>query len=488
MPVARAAGRIRLFSLGETTLVSSGRLLYRADARGLHQDVALMRGFGGFIPDAAREGGEGFVVVGSWPDGAWLEAAAQDSASLDPVVTVATYRWVKDRWRRAPLLEPGELVQGLSTWRNRSALALLGGQSGMRLAIVNDRGFLDVHPTPTPWAKARAATDAGADGDAGADAPPVDGAPPSVPDGGAAACNTELRAAGKWGLSLSRDGSSGPTTPRALLGFEDGSLLMAGTSCVDGDARWLVERWDPKKKQSTLDELPRPKDAGAQRDFVLAGSSPTDVWLIAVGGSSLLHFDGKAWQAEALSGADRFHDLRVAKSGAAWLVTADALMRRTEGQWVRIELPSGLVPLEVAPDQGGVVWVRAREASGEVLLATDTQASPSTIRLPDDKSAAAAAGDILRYPASPVCDSPYVLLIEHVKPTETKFPEVVAALREVSGVELVTEASQKWSYLGARVPDMQTAARVVELAQKLPGAKPAVFCHEPRVGKKIPLE
>ncbi len=58
----------------------------------------------------------------------------------------------------------------------------------------------------------------------------------------------------------------------------------------------------------------------------------------------------------------------------------------------------------------------------------------------------------------------------------------------MTGLELVTETSQKWTYLGARVPDMQAALRVQGLAQKLPGAKPAIFCHEPKVAKKISFE
>ena len=479
--VARSAGPMRLFALGEATFVSAGRLLYRADDRGLHQEIALMRGFGGAIADVPGKGGQGYEVMGFWPDGAWLVAAARDGAADGPVITVATYRWVKDRWRRAPLLQPNEMLQGLARWRKGTALALIAGEGGARLGIVNDRGFLDVQPTPTPWARARLAADAGADAAEIAAAP----SEAEAPDG-ATTCMTELR-----GLGNAASLAGGERASRALLAFEDGALFMAGTSCVDGDARWLVERWDPKTRRSTIDDVPKPADAAMNPNLVLAAPSPTDAWLMARGGSSLLHFDGKAWKAEALSGAERFVDFAVSAQGTAWLTTADALMRRENGAWQRVELPKDegqtLVPLEVVPSRDERIWVRARAGQAEVLLASGI-AAPAPTRLPDTKDAIAASGDILRFPASTSCDAPYVLLVEHVKPTETKFPEAVAALKGVAGVELVTESSQKWTYLGARVTSMQDASKVADLGKAIPGAKPAIYCHEPKVAKRISLE
>lgn len=489
--VARLPRGSRLFALGDSVFVRAGRLLYRADAAGLHQDVGLMNGLGAnFSAGASREAAE---LMGFWPDGAWLVGHSEIGDESAPTLSLTTYRWVKERWRAVSLFEPGEHLLGISSFRKGTALALLGSERGVRLAIVNDRGFLDFAPSPTEWAKSLAtASDAGA-GDAGVDAAsePSDAAsapPDTASDAGDEHCRTQLRGAPLSARAVDPSGGSPLTAPRAVLGFESGHAFIAGTSCEDGDARVLVERYDPKTRRTQIQAIDKPRDAAARPELVLAGRSADDVWLLARRGSLLQHFDGKRFEADPLSQAERFTDISVSREGKSWLATADAVHERRGSEWRRMNLPkyenAELVPLELAAVGGDVVWVLARSGSHEVLLAKGVR-SGAELLLPDEAAALKARGDVLRYPASPVCEAPFVLVASRVKPKDERIEAAARVVSETPGAELVTEASSKWTYLGASVPKLDDALKLVERLKTVPNTEPALYCHAPKNAKRV---
>jgi len=504
----------RLFTLGDSVFLSSAWILYALDGKGVHQDVGLHNGFKGALeyeqPVFVEENVARYHVMGSWPDAAWLQAWGRlgDQGEVSPRV----YRWVKDRWRMVDVLEQGEVLCDVSGWRNGSALALISSSTGARLRLGNNKGFLGVQLTKTQWAvdadKAAAeaaAPIASASGEApppvapavsvSADAPtPPPSAEPAAPeaeDAGDHACQTELRAD-------ARTGERALSSPHGIIAFDSGHVFVAGSSCVDNDATWIVERFGPTSKKGQLDRIPR-TDAGIGDSLRFAGRSPTDVYLYATGKPGLRHWDGKAWTAVQLPNTDPIAQVQVSAQGTVWAIVGSTLYKRATGErWEAVTLPAVRddkpVVEQIAVPKDDALWV---VASG--TLFTNASSLPP-VKLPGFEEARKAAGTsadlhrgntIVRFPASPVCQQPYVLLLEHVPAAKKEFPEVAERLRGkdgITGIELITETSQKWTFLGATVPSMEVGQKVVAAMKGYPDSVAALYCHVPKVGKKIPLE
>jgi hypothetical protein len=505
----------RLFTLGDSVFLSSAWLLYALDDKGVHQDVGLHKGFKGALeyeqPVFIEENVARYHLMGSWPDAAWLQAWGRlgDQGEISPRV----YRWVKDRWRMVDVLEQGEVLCDVSGWRKGSALALISSSTGARLRLGNNKGFLGVQLTKTPWAvEDNAEADSAApvasasgglpspaapavSGAVAVSAPPPSAEPaaPEAAEPGEVnkACQTELRAD-------ARTGERALSSPHGIIAFDSGHVFVAGSSCADNDATWVVERFGPTSKKGELDRIPR-LGAGIGDSLRFAGRSPTDVYLYSTGKSGLRHWDGKAWTAVQLPNTDPIAQVQVSTQGTVWAIVGSTLYKRATGErWEAVELPAVRddkpVVEQLAVPKDDVVWI---VASGTLL---SNASSLPPVKLPGFEEARKAAGTsadlhrgntIVRFPASPVCEQPYVLLLEHVPAAKKEFPAVAERLRGkdgITGVELSTETSQKWTFLGATVPSIEVGQKVVEAMKGYPDSVAALYCHVPKVGKKIPLE
>jgi hypothetical protein len=538
---AKGASGARLFDLGGIALLGYRRILYSMDERGLHQDLALQRGFPGRVPYVRPGGDETFEVMGRWPDAAWLQAHLIPDAATGREST-ALWRRVGERWVQVKVAEPGEVVLGVSGWSGKTALMLLGSAEGVRLRLANDRGNLLVTPTLTAYGEEKkrsaeallAAADGGTAPSPSASAPPL---VPRMPSGLVPSASAAAVAASPQDAALADRAASALTAPLAgpldagesdagaarcvtrlraslvpgkgaLLALPSGEVFIAGTDCTEGDSSLLVERlvYERGKARSSImtvarigDENWTPPADKEPRKLGLGGRDARDVWLGEIGGR-LFHYDGEAWKESALPSIQgmSLEQLTVSEQGTLWIVMRangggeGAVFKRGQGRssWDRVSLPIELRGPEslVAPSDPRV-WILA--SNGE-LWSTLSVPLAAPLRLPDPieqeddrRHLKLPRPDIERWPMSAVCSSPYVLILEKVKPGKKEFLEVVEKVRPFAGVKLVTEASARFTYLGAIAPNVEVARRIVEAVRSLPEAAPRAFCHAPRVVREI---
>lgn len=434
--VAETTAQARLFDLGSRTFVIASRILYSADDKGLHQDVGLLAGFGGRIAGVSHAVGEGYSLMGRWPDAAWLSAWSRGGAPGRPETWNLTYRWVRDRWQRVDVTRGDEALLGVASWRNGSALALIGDAHGVRLTPANSLGQLDVTPTA------------------------------SSHDG----CRTALA-----GRSL----GARPPEESAIVAFQSGPVLLAGTRC-DAPGRLAVERLSPRGP-STLTDLPAAKPA-TNPSFELAAASEKDVHLLERESGQLWHFDGTRW---SHSEGGPYLAIAVSRQNTFWVVTARNLAFRRPGEdlvSVPLELAPGEELREISAPSDDDVWLLSQRGEQRVLRASGPSRGPLE-RLPGDD--AHWSRGIQRQPLSPVCQQPYVLLLSRVNPKETAFAGVQQRLKGLEGVQLVTELGPLWTQLGATVRSIPVGRQVIERMRGYPRAHPTLFCHAPKVARVI---
>ena len=289
-----------------------------------------------------------------------------------------------------------EALLGVASWRNGSALALIGDAHGVRLTPANSLGQLDVTPTA------------------------------SSHDG----CRTALA-----GRSL----GARPPEESAIVAFQSGPVLLAGTRC-DAPGRLAVERLSPRGP-STLTDLPAAKPA-TNPSFELAAASEKDVHLLERESGQLWHFDGTRW---SHSEGGPYLAIAVSRQNTFWVVTARNLAFRRPGEDL-VSVPLELAPWEelreISAPSDDDVWLLSQRGEQRVLRASGPSRGPLE-RLPGDD--AHWSRGIPRQPLSPVCQQPYVLLLSRVNPKETAFAGVQqrhdVGVRELGGeLDLAAEA------------------------------------------------
>ncbi len=447
-PLAFGPPRSHLYTLGRHTFLVSGRVLYRLDKDGVHQNVHLLDGFPGRIHGVSHAGGEGYALMGHWPDAAWLSAWSQSGTSKRAQVITINYRWVRDRWQRVDVTRGDETLRGVSLWKNGSALALLGDDRGVRLTPANSNGLVDVAPSAA-----------------------------ASPDAGARRCSTRL-------AGHARAPFTDASAPRGgeILAFESGPVFIAGASCGDSE-HWLVERLVPGGAP-VIDELPR--DAKLRDPhFLLAGSSPKSVYALVRESGALLHFDGNRWERQ--SSPEAIVDIAVSAESTLWAVTAGRVLRRRGGNWQAVPAPlePGEKLAEVSAARDGLAWALAVSREGARLLSNAIHPA-ALLKLPNEKESENADRDITRFPYSHACEQPYVLLLSRVNPREKSFAGVVDRLAGEKDLTLVTESSEHWTHLGAKVRGFDESSAVIRKMAGYPKSKPTLFCHDPKVDRVVP--
>ncbi len=113
------------------------------------------------------------------------------------------------------------------------------------------------------------------------------------------------------------------------------------------------------------------------------------------------------------------------------------------------------------------------------------------VRLPSAGETLAARAEMLGYPLTEACTSPYVRLLSAVPPGATSFPEMEEVVRKtvpLDGVELVTEACRHATCLGAKVPTVAAAMALRGAVNARDGGGGAeALCHVPRAVRTIAL-
>ena len=80
-----------------------------------------------------------------------------------------------------------------------------------------------------------------------------------------------------------------------------------------------------------------------------------------------------------------------------------------------------------------------------------------------------------------------ILIVDDEPHLRTLIQQTLEDLED-EGVELLTEISAKWTYVGARVPTVEAALKLRDAASAAdPRGPAAAYCHVPRAVKKIPL-
>jgi hypothetical protein len=517
----------RLLSGIDHAFLLAGEQLYRIDARGILQDIALLRG----IPPAWHDSYARNQFFGSFPDAFWAQNNAVSMRKPE------TYRWAAGRWGRVYPLEEGEALLAVVLIGKKRAVGLVTGEQG-RLRLI--RGNDQSNP-PSPLTEIAAPlSSASASASVAPSAEPPASAAPSLPAEAPSASASALASASASALASASASSGAPPAPsasapapverrpsrlrngtlaqrhkeqnqepsppkkgdeelskslyhaggRPMAGLPSGHLFVIG---VDGELtsrRVLVERWNAQGR-SVVDELPEAEEPVAGELGIVA-AAPDDAYAFTADhGSYLVHLEGSSWKREKVPGNLVIHDMLAPGDGSYYLATEGPLLRKEKGgtAWTEVPLPQCGEVFSLALVDGKLWAVGKQHGDSLALFGPEPPATP--VFLPRIRDRTVTDGHIVRYASSPFCQKNFVLLQSRVSPGARSFPEVEAMLREaipLDGVELVTEQSPVWTYLGARVPSYEVGMKLVKHTSRGKGfLDRTLFCHDPQVAKKIPL-
>jgi hypothetical protein len=450
--VARSPDAFDLYPLKGALLVDAAGFLAVLDDGSLRQLPAAMKGL---------EKGESGRILGLYPDGAWLVAGGG----------AGTYRWSGDRWTETKLLGDHETVLDLTAWGDKSALAAVAAPGNdMRFVLAAGKPGTEV-PVPAPAPPGAAA---GAEGE---------GEP----------CKVRMK----------------PKPGHVMLaGLPGGELYAAGYACEPGaHGGAIVERWDPKKAQGTVEALPRPESGHDPELGGVLARAPDDVIVYGTEGVPaapyLARFDGKAWALLAPSpfggGIDT---LAAADDGTLWAAAGgEAWKKAPSGAWEKVPLPGALTVQAVWPRTSADVWAAGRESGGQaraLILRTGGAggADPKeAIRLPPRNAMAGTIATSKRFFATAACERVFVSLYDigpSKDPVTGKPADVPKDLAgplkpvltgELAGLAPIADDDGTTVHVGVVAPSREIGRRLVAAYQeKNPRSAPGLFCHEPGAG------
>jgi hypothetical protein len=516
----------RLLPGSDHAFLVAGDQLYRIDARGILQDIALLRG----IPPGFHDNYWANTFLGSFPDAFWAQNRPMGSRKAE------TYRWAAGRWGRVSPLEEGESLLSVVLLGKKRAVGLATGDQGrLRLIRGNDQSNppspLTEIPAPPSSASASASAPPPAEPPASAPSPPAVAPSASVPASASASSGAPAPPASAPAVerrpSRLRNGhldqrrkeqnaqgqpsgeKSAQEPARALYGTEgrpmaglpSGHLFVIG---VDGELtskRVLVERWNAQGR-SVVDELPE-ADEPLAGELGIVAAAPDDAYAFSIDhGSYLARLEGSSWKREKVPNNLVIHDMLAPGDGSYYLATEGPLFRREKGAtaWTEVPLPQCGEVFSLALVDGKLWAVGKQHGDSLALFGPEPPTTPVFLPRNRERSVVDELPSwgteqqrrlLVRQASSPFCQKNFVLLRSQVSPGAKAFPDVEAVLRQaipLDGVELVTEQSPQWTYLGARVPSYEIGQRLVKYIAKNPAnLEGKLFCHEPQVAKTFPL-
>lgn len=516
-----------LYSAGPMAVLVSRHILFTIDDQGFHQDPSWHKGFLSPPPLADVEV-SGYDVTGVAPDALWIQAWSQGKGTSDPTQTLSTYRWAGKIWGNVQPLSGHDVLLGVVPFgKGKYTGLVLADNGGLRFIPGNTRSAAVPSP-PTPLAEeadggappaasasanpasppavsasanpvasnAPSASSASPALSAAPSSPPLDASPAPPPSASAVAKKADDKPppakikikAPFWSFMDHEDAGLFPHGP-PVSGSSAGQIVLVGGDAANEGKGLLVERWAPGASKSVVTALPAPSaDEGTEFAPLAAGGREAYVY----GNGKvpyLVRFDGAAWAREAPPAASEIQAMSAAEDGSVVLVMAKGVFRRAPGDktWTNVPLPATSGSPRAAVFVGKDLWVLT---AGD-LLGPSNKAPSEIAHLPTALDASEARVEVVRYPLTAACTSPFVVLDGHVSPAQKSFPEIEDLIKKtigVAGVELLTEVSPKWTYVGAKVPSYAAANKLEQamLAQKPKGYAKA-YCHLPRAVKTIPL-
>jgi len=460
---------LRLYALGTMAAVVSGRLLFIIDDAGLHQDLAWHAGWSG-VPEAreARDDDKnGYDLLGLAPDALWLQAWAQGTRAGKLHQEIQSLHWTGKAWRPVRVLDIGETLVGVVPIGKGGSAGLVLGDGGTLHWISGDTRSPVVPSAPLPRDDAR---------DEGRDA----GAP-------GAHGPARLRLEPVFWTWADRD-DRGLFFPGGspVSGSPAGQVVLVGFDARRPARSLLVERWPPGGRSAVVEP---PEASGSELGvFAALAVEGAEAWIYGTATQPYLaHFDGSTWAREAPPGPGSIASMTASADGAVYLVMKEALYRRSPGgtTWEPVDLPAHGGSLTSVAVVAGKLWVAT---TGELI---GPEAPRELVRLPSAADTRAAREEVLRYPITEVCTSPYVRLRASASIAATSVAEIQELVRRtlpLEGVELVTEACRRATCLGARVPSVAAAVKLRDaMNAREPSAAAEAFCHVPQATKRIPL-
>jgi hypothetical protein len=439
--VARSTESASAWRAGAIGLFASGRLLYRLDGAGIHQDLELMHGI-----RAQR-----FEHFRGWGDpSGWMFLEAREA--FDRAAQRAPFsilRHTSDRWT---LVESGARHTRLVVdWTEHRPLGIKYDWDRLdyAFAVLEGKGPVTL-PTPTTTGAA---------------------------DDAVGACRSKI-------------------LPSEALGFASGDVFVVGPKCEDGPSKrgLAVERFSAAAPQGTVDTLEADTHEGS---VSIAGPSADEVYVLRAGGqsgSALYRFDGKAWKEDALpAGAQVASPAVVAADGVLWVGSTGAVHRRARARpgapapaWETLTLPAQmgdpLVVRAIVPLASGA-YVLAGSAAKPRLFGP--KAPGEVVDLPSIPQAdeAGLGSEALGFqPVTPLCESIIVPLQTHVGVGQRPF--AVDALKDAPGLEGVTFViadAGNTKMLEAKAPTLAAAKAVVEhVKEKGLSTIARPVCHVPK--------
>jgi hypothetical protein len=266
-----------------------------------------------------------------------------------------------------------------------------------------------------------------------------------------------------------------------LAGLPTGHLFAIGTECTSNKP--IAERWQPKSVRGETAVI-----EGVSGDAVaIAAAAPDEAYALFRAGADayIATWDGKTWKGErSVFGVGKA--LFVSGDGTAWALGEAGLFKHPKGgAWSRMDT-GALKPSSAWAKDQKTVWL----AAGDRLFRTDAPSPP--VKLPPRADVETVLSRDKRWPASPVCKRPYVLL-GTIDKSGDKVPTTYPALtKAVAGepelttpdISYVVEDVAGTYEAGAKVPSMATAKMLAAVFKaKNEKAQPAVYCYAPALVK-----
>ncbi|MBI5535753.1 MAG: hypothetical protein HY898_23680 [Deltaproteobacteria bacterium] len=473
-----SAGNSNLLPAHGYVLFAYNDLLFRATPEGLHQDLALMKGF-------HRDWSE-LDAFGVWPAFAFAEVNVKDRRYLPPGEEPALIRWSEGRgWFHTRLQVYSDRITAVAPW-----------SEGRSLGAANINPTVEsLYPTQSDWDPHWRLFQTG------------DTLSAACPDG-LCKCKTWDR----WGYletgkcttpapspQCAPSPDSRPTDGRCMARLELFANRAAFSSLTSGHVFALgvdttlksrpvsVERWEPGKVDSILEHLDVPGHRPADVDYRMLVVSGTEVYVHKLTKPYIALFDGTGWKPSPLpKEGTTISRLIASESGTVWAIAQGRLYEKTRGQTWRpmndvVASPAHLD--EIAWSEPDNLWAIDRTAH----LLLGPPAGKQVMELPSaDLVAKSRQEDMM--PVTPACTSIYVSIHAPITEFQT-FPEVRAAIQgepAIKGLQLTLAKRVGRLELGATVSDYTVATRFIEvLRSSSPSFKPTLWCHEPRIAKVL---
>jgi hypothetical protein len=290
-----------LFGLGDVGFVHlDGRVLEVRDDK-VAYDRAPNRG----LPSG--DAYEDVALAGVWPDTAFVVATRTDRNRRRSEL----FFWDGNRWKSKLQTRKSTVIRSLAPWNLRRVLALLQNVDDGTPSFRVIAGF-PLDPVPHP-----ASSD-------------FEG------------CKTKVK-----------------LEKAAIL--RSGHVFAAGPMCESKGKTLAVERWEPKTRKGTVEELPGSEGA------TLAGIVAKDATHVVMAGGSpnpgtaayVATFDGSTWTQQQTPMQSGVSAITAGADGAVWAVTVSGNLwkRSPDKSWSQVPMPP--VPNGQDRIQAVSVWAKA---------------------------------------------------------------------------------------------------------------------------------